>query len=237
MIEMLGAYRASEAQLPDGGRAFAEQREQRELEFVIDDAPKAIQLIEQAVYRVQAIQADLRAFIRGQAVEMKVGNLRDEIAATIEMLRRHAPSGVTLVTELGELPPQSFNAGQLGQALFNLVQNAIDAMEGQGRVTVRAAAESDGARIDVIDTGPGVLPELRKRIFEPFFTTKDVGRSSGLGLAVCRQIIVENHRGSLELDAEHSPGARFVIRLPRLAPPASTGSPAVPSLPTKEQAA
>jgi signal transduction histidine kinase len=237
MIDMLDAYRASEAQLPDGGRALSAQREQREIEFVIDDAPKAIQLIEQAVHRVHSIQADLRAFIRGQAVEMKVGSLKDEIAATIEMLRRHAPPGVTLVTELGELPPQAFNAGQLGQALFNLVQNAIDAMQGQGQVVVRTAAEGDGARIDVSDTGPGVPAELRKRIFEPFFTTKDVGRSSGLGLAVCRQIIVENHHGSLELDADHAPGARFVIRLPRLAQSPSTRSPAAPPLPSKEQAA
>lgn len=247
MIAMLGAYRRSEPQLPDGGRVLAEEREQRELEFVIDDTPKALALIEQAVQRIHAIQADLRAFIKGQAVEMKLGSVQDEVAATVEMLRRTVPAGITLVTEFmapGELPPQHFNAGQIGQALFNLVQNAVDAMQGQGRVTVRTAGEpggetggeTGGLRIEIIDTGPGVPPELRKRIFEPLFTTKEAVRGSGLGLAVCRQIIVENHHGSLELDGDHFPGARFVIRLPRLSAPPISPSPAAAIAASKEQA-
>ncbi len=247
MIAMLDAYRRSEPQLPDGGRVLAEEREQRELEFVIDDTPKAIALIEQAVQRVHTIQADLRAFIKGQAVEMKLGSVQDEIAATIEMLRRTVPAGITLVTEFaapGELPPQRFNAGQIGQALFNLVHNAVDAMQGQGRVTVRTAGEpaggaggeTGGLRIEIIDTGPGVPPELRKRIFEPFFTTKESVRGSGLGLAVCRRIIVENHHGSLELDGDHFPGARFVIRLPRLLAPPVSPSPSAAIAASKEQA-
>ena len=239
MIDMLDAYKQSAVQLPDGGRALSEQRERNELEFVIDDTPKAIALIEQAVQRVHTIQADLRAFIQGQSVAMTVGNVQDEIAATLEMLRRSVPSGITLVSEFGrpeELPPQPFNAGQLGQALFNLVQNAVDAMQGQGQVTVRTFGAEDGVQIEVIDTGPGVPPELRKRIFEPFFTTKEAVRGSGLGLAVCRRIIVENHHGSLELDGGYFPGARFVLRLPRRAAPPKTPPSAAAVPASKEQA-
>jgi len=68
-------------------------------------------------------------------------------------------------------------------------------------------------QIRIADTGPGVPRELRSRIFEPFFTTKDIGQGLGLGLSICREIIVA-HGGSLELDDSYGPGACFVIGLP-----------------------
>jgi C4-dicarboxylate-specific signal transduction histidine kinase len=80
-------------------------------------------------------------------------------------------------------------------------------------VTVRAEAKDDGVRVFVEDDGPGVSADVRDRLFEPFVTTKDVGKGTGLGLAVCRGL-VESVGGSIQVDPGYTAGARFVLELP-----------------------
>jgi two-component system NtrC family sensor kinase len=82
-----------------------------------------------------------------------------------------------------------------------------------GHVRIAAERTETGVRLSVEDDGPGVSSTIRERLFEPFVTTKDVGKGTGLGLAVCRGL-VEGAGGSIELDAAHAPGARFVLDLP-----------------------
>jgi signal transduction histidine kinase len=100
------------------------------------------------------------------------------------------------------------------QVVLNLVLNAADACGPGGRVTLRAMPHGDKVRLEVEDNGSGVAPEVRDRLFEPFVTTKEVGKGTGLGLAVCRGL-VESVGGSIGLDATHAPGARFVVELPQ----------------------
>jgi signal transduction histidine kinase len=102
---------------------------------------------------------------------------------------------------------------QLVQVVLNLVLNAADACGEGGRIVVRARRTERGARLDVEDDGPGVSSAVRERLFEPFVTTKEVGKGTGLGLAVCRGL-VEAAGGTIALDADYHPGARFVIELP-----------------------
>ena len=97
--------------------------------------------------------------------------------------------------------------------LLNLVMNGADACRERGTISVVAEPTSHGARITVTDDGPGVAPEVRARLFEPFVTTKEVGKGTGLGLAVTRGL-VEAGGGTIELDTSYTTGARFVIELP-----------------------
>ncbi len=103
---------------------------------------------------------------------------------------------------------------RLEQVLINLILNAGDALsqQAQGAVTVRVTQSADHVELEVEDDGPGVNADVRARIFEPFVTTKDVGKGTGLGLAVCRGII-EASGGAISLDPDHVQGARFRIRL------------------------
>jgi two-component system, NtrC family, sensor kinase len=110
------------------------------------------------------------------------------------------------------------SAGRLTQVLLNLLLNAGDAIAETGqadgaRIVLRARSEADTVVIEVEDDGPGVPASLQDRVFEPFVTTKEVGKGTGLGLAVCRGI-VESGGGTIGLDPSYKGGARFLVRLP-----------------------
>ena len=107
------------------------------------------------------------------------------------------------------------DAGPLSQVLINLLLNAAQAVGGRGAVKLEARADTeDGVRIDILDNGPGIPPEVRGRLFEPFFTTKPGGMGTGLGLAVS-QSLVRAMGGTLEVSEASGRGSCFSVRLPR----------------------
>ncbi|MBW8767821.1 MAG: histidine kinase, partial [Geodermatophilales bacterium] len=104
-------------------------------------------------------------------------------------------------------------AAELNQVWTNLIHNALDAMAGEGTLTLRTRRAGDFAVVEVADTGPGIPEELRPRVFEPFFTTKPVGQGTGLGLDVSWRIVVNRHGGDLRVRSK--PGdTRFQVLLP-----------------------
>lgn len=112
-----------------------------------------------------------------------------------------------------DLPPVTLADEQLVQVLLNLLLNAAGAVPAQGgRIDVRAKRYDQGVRVEVEDNGSGIAPEIRDRLFEPFTTTKEVGKGTGLGLAVCRGLL-EGAGGSINAEAG-AVGARFVFTLP-----------------------
>jgi signal transduction histidine kinase len=147
---------------------------------------------------------------------MQAGDLNDGLRATVNMFRRSLPREIPIEVQCGELPPLRFQPGQMNQVFFNLIQNAVDALEGAaapGSITVRTDLDGPWARVMVEDTGPGVSAWAREHLFEPFFTTKPAGKGTGLGLATSYQIVTR-HRGRIELDESYRSGARFVVRIP-----------------------
>jgi len=104
---------------------------------------------------------------------------------------------------------------QINQVVTNLLNNAYDALDGHGRVTVEVGASAEWAHIRVTDNGPGIVPEVLTHLFEPFITTKPEGKGTGLGLAICHGI-VQSHGGEIEVDSEPGQGATFEVRLPRV---------------------
>ena len=115
-----------------------------------------------------------------------------------------------------DLPEVVVDEGQIGQAIYNLLLNATQALErGRGRVTVRATRDNGAVRVDVIDDGPGIPPEQHEQIFEPLFSTRP--RGIGLGLPVSRTL-VEANGGRLTVDSGPGRGATFSMYLPRGGP-------------------
>lgn len=170
--------------------------------------------------RIHHIVRDLLQFARpvsarAGAEPRTPGDVAAAVDDTVALLKpQKSLQDVQLLVELApELPLVALAREQLVQVLLNLLLNAADVSAPGGTIRVRAELGSPGVRVSVEDNGPGVPPEIQARLFEPFVTTKEVGKGTGLGLAVC-QGIVESVGGSIELDASYAAGARFVIGLP-----------------------
>ena len=136
--------------------------------------------------------------------------------ATLVML---APKLEEVVVERSfapDVPEIDAYAGELNQVWTNLIDNAVDAMDGRGSLRVATRREGGDLVVDIADTGHGMLPAVAARAFEPFFTTKDVGKGTGLGLDISRRIIVERHAGRdrLRLESRGYDGPRPPTAVP-----------------------
>ena len=150
-------------------------------------------------------------------VEMtrKSVDLRAQVGIAHDLLRRLMPENIEIVVEVtDEQTCVEGDEGQLQQVLLNLAINARDAMPRGGRLTLRVAARTSEAILEVEDNGEGIDEKTRERIFEPFFTTKDVGQGSGLGLSVVYGII-EQLGGTIEVSSAPGVGTLFRVVLPR----------------------
>ncbi|OLF14024.1 histidine kinase [Actinophytocola xinjiangensis] len=141
-------------------------------------------------------------------------DVHEGLDATVVMLAGKIPDGVRVVKDYDRsLPRIPAYAAELNQVWTNLIDNAVDAVDGEGTITLRTALDGDRVLVEVIDTGPGVPAELRRRVFEPFFTTKGVGQGTGLGLDVSWRVVVNRHGGDLRVVS--APGdTHFQVRLP-----------------------
>ena len=135
------------------------------------------------------------------------------IKSTLLMLNHRLKHGITVKLDFDRtLPKISVRGSDLNQVWTNLIDNAVDAMDGKGELRIRTAREIDRLLVEIADNGPGIPPEVLDHIFEPFFTTKEVGKGTGLGLETVRRI-VRVHGG--EVTAQSVPGdTRFQVRLP-----------------------
>ncbi len=178
-----------------------------------------LQRMRKETERIHRIVRDLLQFARpaaqGQEHEHEPGDVALAVEETTALLKpQKTLNEVELSVELDSpLPSVALQTSELVQIVLNLMLNAADACGPGGKITLSAAATSGGVRVVVEDDGPGVPSQVRDSLFEPFVTTKEVGKGTGLGLAVCRGL-VESVGGTIALDASYTAGARFVVELP-----------------------
>jgi signal transduction histidine kinase len=148
---------------------------------------------------------------KGQFEEIDV---HEGLTSTLIMFAHKFKKGIKLVKNYDHaLPKISAQPGELNQVWTNIIHNAIDAMDGEGTLTITTSREADCVLVEIGDTGPGIPPSIQRRIFEPFFTTKDVGHGTGLGLDISYRIVVRRHHGDIRVESK--PGdTRFQVRLP-----------------------
>ncbi|HEX3558004.1 MAG TPA: response regulator [Pyrinomonadaceae bacterium] len=203
--------------------ACAEALESRVSEGIygadVEDLREYLQLIRGEAFRCKQITNGLLDFSRARAAEHAPVNVSEVVESAARLLA-HQKRGVSIriEVELAErLPLVSGDFGQLQQAVIILAENAVDAMPEGGTLTLRTLRdreeESEAVVVEVRDTGQGIPVEIRERIFDPFFTTKEVGRGTGLGLAVCYGIVTE-HGGRIAVDSTVGRGTVFRISLP-----------------------
>jgi signal transduction histidine kinase len=133
------------------------------------------------------------------------------------ILLKHKLRGIETVLDIEpDLPTIEASGRDLNQVWTNLIDNAADAMDGAGTLTIRAAMEEETVVVSISDTGPGIDPEVRQRIFDPFFTTKAPGQGTGLGLHTVHTIVTRSG-GEISVDSESS-GTTFTLRFPPASP-------------------
>ncbi len=175
---------------------------------------KLLGAIEEGARRTAEIVDNLRSFSRLGEAEIKPADLHQALDATLVLLHNKTKNRVRVVKDYGELPQIECTIGQLNQVFMNLLANAIQAIEGQGTITISTRAVEGGrVVVSIRDSGSGMSPDVQRRIFDPFFTTKDVGKGTGLGLSISHGII-EDHGGSIEVESEPGQGTDFRITLP-----------------------
>jgi signal transduction histidine kinase len=137
---------------------------------------------------------------------------------TLVLLRPRITAGITITRDYADdVPLIEAYGSELNQVWTNLIDNAIDAIAGQGELTLRAFTEESVVTVEVIDDGPGIPPEIQPRIFEPFYTTKPPGVGTGLGLHIAYNIVVHKHRGQLQVASKPGKTCLRVVLPIRLA--------------------
>jgi signal transduction histidine kinase len=169
--------------------------------------------LKEAIRRISDLVAAVRSYSQLDRASRQRVDVREGLESTLTMLGHKLRGGVTVVRDYDELPPIDAYAGELNQVWTNLVDNAVDAMEASGTVTVRTRTEGEWVVVEIADTGPGMAPEVAARAFEPFFTTKDVGHGTGLGLDIARRIVVERHAGMIDIEVPAHAGEGTVMRV------------------------
>jgi len=164
--------------------------------------------------RIAEIVKALKTYTYMDQAPVQSVDLREGLENTLIILHSKLKRGVTVVREYADdLPVIEAYASELNQVWTNIIDNAIDAMEGEGTLVVRTRKEDPWVVVEIEDSGPGIPEEIQSKIFDPFFTTKGAGQGTGLGLNISRNLIVQKHHGEMSVMSE--PGSTcFAVRLP-----------------------
>jgi len=173
---------------------------------------RQLRLVQRETERCTAIVRNLLEFARQRPLQLRPTSVSVVVDEALSLVGHQLElKGLSLERAFEPAPEVQADAGQLRQAVVNLVLNACDATAAGGRIRLATRAEDGGALIEVADTGAGIAPEDLARLFEPFFSTKEKG--TGLGLSVVYGI-VDRHGGHIEVDSALGRGTTFRIRLP-----------------------
>jgi len=179
-----------------------------------------LKIIEKQALNAKISVENLLSFVRRKEHKAELVNINECIITVMRILENTASiNKIKIVYNLQDnLPFVKGDAGELQQVFFNIINNAIYAMQNGGILTITTRHEKNWVEIFIADTGPGIKKEYRNRIFEPFFTTKEVGKGTGLGLWISYNII-EKHDGIIAFktatkEESEITGTTFVIKLP-----------------------
>ncbi|MEH2420201.1 MAG: response regulator [Nostoc sp.] len=205
-----------------------------DLKYMLSDLPNLISSMKEGVQRIRNISISLRTFSRADSDHKVYCNIHDGIDSTIMILKHRLKASedrpdIQVIRDYENLPELECFIGQLNQVFMNLLANAIDALEDSnvGRTYIEIEANPNQVLIQttltenknhisirIKDNGVGMSANVQQKIFDHLFTTKPVGQGTGLGLSIARQIVVEKHGGTLEVNSALGQGSEFIIKLP-----------------------
>ncbi|MEO0840948.1 MAG: ATP-binding protein [Cyanobacteria bacterium J06643_5] len=218
LIELIELYQQN---YPKTVPEIEEKIEDINFHFLKEDFLDLLNSMKLGVNRIKDIVRSLGIFSHLDKAEIKAVNIHEGIDGTLMILshrlnKNEKRNTIEVVKEYGDIPLVSCYAGQLNQVFMNILSNAIDALQEKGDLIIirTQIKENNWINISIIDNGPGIAEDVRNKLYDPFFTTKEVGKGTGLGMAISYQIVVEKHGGVLECLSELGKGTEFIIQIP-----------------------
>lgn len=213
--EVLEGYLNTGTDTEEAVRQLADEKRRKQVLEIFDDSAHLFKSIQNGVERTISIVKTLRNFSRLDEGELKQVDLHEGLDSTLEILQSQIKKKAEVVKRYGQLPLVACAAGKINQVFLNIINNALQAMESKGVITLetRYLKDKNEVEIAISDTGKGMNDEVKRRLFEPFFTTKPIGEGTGLGLSISYSII-EEHKGRIEVESKEGVGTTFRIYLP-----------------------
>jgi two-component system NtrC family sensor kinase len=188
-------------------------KERIDLGYIMNDLEKVIEESSQGALRVIKIVKALKNFSHIDEGKVEYADLNESLEETLNIIWNELKYKAKVIKEYGDLPRIKCYPMLLNQVFMNLLLNAAQAIEGEGRIGIKTYTNNSNIYVCVSDNGCGIPPENLPRLFDPFFTTKEVGKGTGLGLSTAYGII-EKHKGRLMVESELGKGSTFTIELP-----------------------
>lgn len=192
------------------------------MEWVASALSAAVLLseVKEATERVSGLVTAMKSYAQLDRASLQFTDVTEGIDSTLVMLGDKLGDGVAVIRDYAPgVPRIEANPADLNQVWTNIIDNAIDAMNGHGTLRISTRADPEHILVEIADTGPGMPAEVQARAFEAFYTTKDVGKGTGLGLDIARRIVVERHHGQITIDSR--PGETILrVQLPHRRSPA-----------------
>ncbi|WP_068458136.1 MULTISPECIES: MHYT domain-containing protein [unclassified Oleiphilus] len=192
--------------------------------FITQEIPKSIDQSLEGLGRVSTIVRAMKSFSHASEGNFSAADVKEALESTTTICRNEWKYLAHLKLDIEpDIPPVQLILDEFNQVILNLVVNAAHAIEDRlkaeqssdlGQIDVIAKIEAEFLRIDVRDNGCGIPKEIQERVFEPFFTTKAVGKGTGQGLNIAYSVIVEKHKGRLELESTMGEGSCFSVFVP-----------------------
>lgn len=167
-----------------------------------------------ACERIIELVRGVKTYSRTGSGELARVDLNAQLRTALQLTKGEFRRRIVVETDFGDLPPVECYPQMLDQVFLNLLVNAGQAIEGEGRVRVRTRREGAEVCISVSDTGRGMTAPEQEKIFTEGFTTKPSGIGTGLGLVISREIVVEKHGGRIDFESEPGVGTTFHIHIP-----------------------
>ena len=207
---------------PDLIEACEAESRRADLDYLVEEIPKAIAQSTEGVERIATIVRAMKEFAHPGNNEKTCVDLNKAIESTVTVARNEWKYIADLTTDLApDLPLVPCLLGQFNQVILNMIVNAThaiaDVVKGtgaKGTITITTRHVEGWAEVRITDSGTGIPEEIRRKIFDPFFTTKEVGKGTGQGLAIAHSVVVEKHQGTIVIESELGRGTTFIVRLP-----------------------
>jgi PAS domain S-box-containing protein len=229
--DLLGHLALYQQHYPNPVASIQDHAEDIDLEFLREDLPKLLDSMKGATDRIKGISTSLRTFSRADTEHTVSANLHDGLDSTLLILKYRLKANefrpaIKIIKDYGEIPAIACFPGQLNQVFMNILANAIDMFDEMAQtqsfdqletnsqqITICTRVVGNQVQIRIQDNGKGMTEDVKAKIFDHLFTTKEVGKGTGMGLAIARQIIVQKHEGAIEVDSEPGNGTSFSINL------------------------